>query len=201
MKQDEKYTGTEKEMNDDKVLGEDSAEMCKEENGVSEEIRDQNINALNDISDGADTENMEEVADEEKDQSFGSCTVDRLYALCGKFPEENVIADISTEAFRIFSSGRKGSPESVYAEFIGLKKAFGVFDGNKRSVVQNGHNEQCVGEEASQRAYSSYGSVNSYRDVSKGLTKRQMQMARESGMSFREYEELLNSISGAKRLR
>ena len=50
------------------------------------------------------------------------------------------------------------------------------------------------GQETGTRAHSGFDTYASGRNVMCGLTKRQMEIARENGMSYREYEELLDSL-------
>ena len=138
----------------------------------------------------ADTEVKEAEAQQKKspEKSFGEYTVDELYALAEEHPSEDVTSDIMSEPFKIFAKQRRGSMGDTYSEFLAMKKAF------EKAVPARGKSGQ-----DEKRAYSGFGDAPS-RDPSAGLTRRQMEIARDAGMSYREYAFLLESLPD-KRIR
>lgn len=138
--------------------------------------------------DSAETEEPEEVS------GFESCRVKELYELSEQFPEENVMQDIASESFRIFSKGRAESPEQIYSEYLNLRRSF------EKAMSDTSPARGFTGQEKTTRAYSGFDGAGIHRNPSSGLTKRQMQIARESGMSFREYAELLESVPRGRNL-
>lgn len=147
-------------------------------------------------------EDFSEEISEEKTESdaevfangFDNCTVADLYALSEQFPDENVAQDIISESFRIFAKGRNGEPENIYSEFLDLRRSF------EKGLSEKNPARGLSGQEKSTRAYSGFDGAGIYRNASAGLTKRQMQIARDSGMSFREYAELLDSVPHGRNL-
>ena len=100
----------------------------------------------------------------------------------------DVLKDILSEEFEIFSEGRND----------GLAERYEAFARLKASMLPK---EPARGETGQERRLHSGFAEGGFKDVSCGLTKRQMEMARDAGMSFREYEELLNMAPAVKRNR
>lgn len=121
---------------------------------------------------------------EKSGKKFSEYTVSSLYALSEEFPNENVAEDIMSEGFRVFSGGRRGEASEVYSDYLKLKKYFS----DKENSAQ-----------PSARAHSSFGSPSA-RSASSVLTRRQMDIAKASGMSYREYAELLEGLPKSKKI-
>ena len=151
----------------------------------------------NDITNAAQDEiKAEETKEQEKTEEMGSekefleCTVAELYEISESFPEQNIMEDISSESFKIFAKGHtKASPKQIYSDYVALKNEF-----SKRLPKKEDTARVISGQENGTRAHSGFDTYSSGRSVMCGLTKRQMEIARENGMSYREYEELLDSV-------
>ncbi len=131
-----------------------------------------------------------ESCDDKQEKEFLECTVSEIYELAKSFPGENIMEDISSDTFKLFVSGHsKGDPSQIYSDYIALKKAFSAQLPEKENLAR-----VISGQETGTREHSGFDTYSSGRNVMCGLTKRQMEIARESGMSYREYEELLDSV-------
>lgn len=123
-----------------------------------------------------------------REDDFASCTLAELYKIAEAFPEENVAADIMSDGFRVFTEGRRGDPCELYGGYLKLKKCFQDNNAQKEHTPKD-----------ERRGYSSFGS-SSAKSPSSSLTRRQMDIAKASGMSYREYAELLDGIKTSSRL-
>ena len=137
---------------------------------------------------GTNTSDGEDLQGQKAAKRFEEYTVSEMYALVKEFPEESVTADVMSEPFFIFAKDKTGSMSDIYSEYLTLKNAF-----NTKSLVrsQSGQKEE--------RSHSGFGEAPA-RDISSGLTRRQMELARGAGMTYREYSLLLDSLPG-KRIR
>lgn len=139
---------------------------------------------------GSDVQEEECVSSSNDEKDFLECTVSEIYELAKSFPEENIMEDISSDTFKLFVCGRpKGNPSQIYSDYIALKKAFSEHTPEKQQLAR-----VISGQETGTREHSGFDKYSSGRNAMCGLTKRQMEIARESGMSYREYEELLDSV-------
>lgn len=151
----------------------------------------------NDITNTAEEETeAEEITRKEEPEENGSekgfleCTVAELYEISKSFPDQNIMEDISSESFKIFANGHtNASPKQIYSDYVVLKNEF-----SKQFPKQQESARVISGQETGTRAHSGFDTYASGRNVMCGLTKRQMEIARENGMSYREYEELLDSV-------
>ncbi len=113
----------------------------------------------------------------------------QLYTLIERFPTEKAAEDVASEAFRRFAAGKSGDVVSIYADYLDFKRAFSAQSADSPTET-----------EVSEECYSAYAGGSALPDYAQSLTARQMQIARESGMSYREYAELLQSVpTGRKR--
>ena len=155
---------------------------------LQDEVTDIEICDFEEEGSGAQDEEIVPSDDDEKE--FLECTVSEIYELAKCFPEENIMEDISSDTFKLFVSGRpKGKPLQIYSDYIALKKAFSVQVPEKEQLAR-----VISGQETGTREHSGFDTYSSGRNAMCGLTKRQMEIARENGMSYREYEELLDSL-------
>jgi len=100
------------------------------------------------------------------------------------YPECDIGELLCDEAFEKFAQGKRGTAEKIYGEYLTFMT---VLNGKNESIERRMFAENAsTSFSASDKAYSS--------DGSEGLTKRQMEIARESGMSYREYSSLLSDI-------
>lgn len=164
------------------------AEVAGEEESVDSAEENEGAEDFDESEESEESEEPEEVS------GFENCKVKDLYELSEQFPEENVMQDIASESFRIFAKGRSESPQEIYSEYLNLRRSFEKVMSDTTSA------RGITGQEKSTRAYSGFDGVGIHRNPSSGLTKCQMQIARESGMSFREYAELLESVPRGRNL-
>lgn len=100
--------------------------------------------------------------------------------------EHEMLTDLLSEQFSVFARGRKGNLGEKYTAFKNFKKLM--------ATDKEDHKEPARGLSGQDARVHSGFSGNPVKDVSSGLTKRQMDMAKSAGMSFREYEQLLSSV-------
>lgn len=184
---DELITKTISEEPAEELVEEVESQETQTEPVGEEEVLD-SIEENEGAEDSAETEEPEEVS------GFENCKVKDLYELSEQFPKENVMQDIASESFRIFAKGRSESLQEIYSEYLNLRRSFEKVMSDTTSA------RGITGQEKSTRAYSGFDGAGIHRNPSSGLTKRQMQIARESGMSFREYAELLESVPRGRNL-
>lgn len=110
---------------------------------------------------------------------FKDSSIQTLFELCEEYPMQNVAKDILSPAFKIFAEGRNGNAKDIYASYLKFLSAAE----EKPSFVSR----------PDPRTLSSYSDTAAQTTLP-SLTRHQMDMARESGMSYREYAELLNSV-------
>lgn len=137
-------------------------------------------------------ENTREVGEEKtgSESAFGA-----LYALADAFPDNDVAHDVSSKAFRLFADGRDGDMKSLYQAYLALREAFGVSEnGAKAHTRSEMFEDEPADDGGLSRFYSSFSGGLPVSDYAETLTARQMLMARQSGMSYREYAELLHSV-------
>ena len=128
--------------------------------------------------------------EEKNEREFLKCTLENIYELAQEFPNENVAKDLMSEPFRIYATGKTGDYAKLYKDYLDIKKAFNDSKNDDSAREISGQNDR--------RNYSSFDVSASCVSPSLGLTKRQMQIARESGMSYREYSELLGALPHKK---
>ncbi len=115
---------------------------------------------------------------------FSRMTVDELCALAAAFPDSHVVEDVTSAPFRAFCEGRSGDASDVYAAYLRLKSQ--LAGTNTAAAEKN-------------RGSTSFTGGTAQKDYSLSLTKRQMDIARDSGMSYKEYAELLESLPRSSR--
>lgn len=134
--------------------------------------------------DRGDTLNAERVGGMEngvfREDAFGC-----LYELVARFPDERVAEDVASEPFRLFATGKKGDVAEVYADYLAFRKATGNV-GSTNNIPKESERTQA-------NSFSAFGGA-ALPDYGRALSARQMQIARESGMSYREYAELLEAV-------
>ena len=137
-------------------------------------------------------ENTREVGEEKTGSvsAFGA-----LYALADAFPDNDVAHDVSSKAFRLFADGRDGDMKSLYQAYLALREAFGVSENGAKAHTRSEMFEDEPADDGGLSCfYSSFSGGLPVSDYAETLTARQMLMARQSGMSYREYAELLHSV-------
>ena len=98
-------------------------------------------------------------------------------------PDVDLTALMNDSAFRAFIDGRTGSLSEIYDQFMQFM----------RTLSQSGQaaKYRAAGRMLASTGFSN-GNPSSSGDYSNILTNRQMEMAKQAGMSYREYAELLN---------
>ena len=135
-------------------------------------------------------------AEEEKETDFNAefekMTASELLSLAKSYENGEMLKDISTKSFTIFAKDRKGSVKEIYDAYVGFKKEFSP-EKYEKPVKSGEKDEENAPEIYDERELSGFAS-GAISDFPLNLSKRQMDIARENGMSFREYSELLESI-------
>lgn len=139
-----------------------------------------------DVTCDGDGENVICDGDAQGERSMWDYTIKEISALSEKNGCEDIREHIFTEGFMAFSKGRGGNLEENYRAYKNFTEAF------QKSKGADIHSDDETDAVKGKRLHSGFY-ASSYRDHTEGLTSRQMELAREAGMSFREYEELLSS--------
>ena len=134
---------------------------------------------------------------EKEDAVFSGDVFGKLYELIGQFPACDVPRDVASKAFRLFAAGKRGDVADIYGDYLAFRKAAEGEAGTAEKHTEP--SAESAGEDVSPRGYSGFTGGTAAPDYGAGLTARQMQIARSSGMSCREYAELLNSIPSRKK--
>ncbi len=143
------------------------------------------------IKDEAAEETVKEVPEDERAEvvkELSDYTLAEVLQIKQSTGNSDVLKDVLSEEFEIFSEGRND----------GLAERYEAFARLKASMLPK---TSARGETGQERRLHSGFAEGGFKDTSCGLTKRQMDMARSAGMSFREYEELLNLAPAVKRNR
>lgn len=129
-----------------------------------------------------------------------------LYELKERFPENDVAHDVTSKEFELFAKGKSADISEIYKDFLCFKAQYSDnntgFPSNtvRASEPEFSHKGNLTSDKSSyefdgtSRGYSGFSGGAPLSDYSKMLTKRQMDIAKQSGMSYREYANLLQSI-------
>ncbi len=129
-----------------------------------------------------------------------------LYELKERFPENDVAHDVTSKEFELFAKGKSADISEIYKDFLCFKAQYSDnntgFPSNtvRASEPEFSHKGNLTSDKSSyefdgtSRGYSGFSGGAPLADYSKMLTKRQMDIAKQSGMSYREYANLLQSI-------
>lgn len=129
-----------------------------------------------------------------------------LYELKERFPENDVAHDVTSKEFELFAKGKSTDISEIYKDFLCFKAQYSDnntgFPSNtvRASEPEFSHKGNLTSDKSSyefdgtSRGYSGFSGGAPLADYSKMLTKRQMDIAKQSGMSYREYANLLQSI-------
>ena len=129
-----------------------------------------------------------------------------LYELKERFPENDVAHDVTSKEFELFAKGKSADISEIYKDFLCFKAQYSDnntgFPSNtvRASEPEFSHKGNLTSDKSSyefdgtSRGYSGFSGGSPLADYSKMLTKRQMDIAKQSGMSYREYANLLQSI-------
>lgn len=129
-----------------------------------------------------------------------------LYELKERFPENDVAHDVTSKEFELFAKGKSADISEIYKDFLCFKAQYSDnntgFPSNTvgASEPEFSHKGNLTSDKNSyefdgtSRGYSGLSGGAPLADYSKMLTKRQMDIAKQSGMSYREYANLLQSI-------
>ena len=149
-------------------------------------------------TDSAKTDENEGIlnAEEEKESDFNAefdkMTASELLSLAKSYENGEMLKDISTKSFAAFAKDRKGSIKEIYDAYVGFKREF-LPEKYEKTAKSDENEEENGADLYDERELSGFAS-GVISDFPLNLSKRQMDIARENGMSFREYSELLGSI-------
>lgn len=137
-----------------------------------------------DISGGGNSDVDDDGSPDTKEsENKGDDFLSVLSFLKSNYPEGILDRLLEGDLFERFAKGRGGSPREIISDFFDFASA--VSCGNANSNDAGGYSSF-----ASTAFSSKAGAVTG----GEGLTPRQMEIARNSGMSYREYAQLLESI-------
>lgn len=132
-----------------------------------------------------------EVESAQKESALLAFTPSDIATIYEKYPSSDIAATLCSPEFLKFTQNRQGSFDEIYSDFLSLKNLF-----NERA--QNDSNS--LHSSLASTSFSA-DSKSSFSTGHTNLTARQMQMAKNAGLSYREYSDLLNSIpKGTKRI-
>lgn len=139
-----------------------------------------------------------------EEKAFSESVFGALYALADKFPENDVARDVTSKAFRLFAAGKSGDITSVYEEYLAFRKADAAEQIKKEAQSPSApekpeYEPKSDVSQSASRSFSGFPGGTPPVDYGAALTARQMLIARQSGMSYREYAELLHSVPHGKR--
>ena len=129
-----------------------------------------------------------------------------LYELKEHFPENDVAHDVTSKEFELFAKGKSADISEIYKDFLCFKAQYSDNNtGFPSNTVQGSEpvlsrkdipasDKNSYEFDGTSRGYSGFSGGAPLADYSKMLTKRQMDIAKQSGMSYREYANLLQSI-------
>ena len=129
-----------------------------------------------------------------------------LYELKERFPENDVAHDVTSKEFELFAKGKSADISEIYKDFLCFKAQYSDNNtGFPSNTVQGSEpvlsrkdipasDKSSYEFDGTSRGYSGFSGGAPLADYSKMLTKRQMDIAKQSGMSYREYANLLQSI-------
>ena len=117
--------------------------------------------------------------------SLDGVTLGDILSLEEEYPGEDAAMTVLSESFRLFAEGRNAPLGDIYEQYIRFERAHGGSEGARRKTVPL-------------RSSFSDGAVQT--DYGASLTKRQMEIAREGGLSYREYAEMLGSLPGTGKI-
>lgn len=147
------------------------------------------------VSDGA-APTPTEISADGKNSTFspGEVTLDEVKALTAAFPGENVMNDLLSDGFKAFCEGRNGSGAALYGAFVRLKAMLSKPAVPSEDVhVPETDMTPTAAENPEHRGSSSF-QTDGGAYAMPSLSPRQMALAKEAGMSYREYAALLETI-------
>lgn len=150
---------------------------------ISDE-KDEEILAENQTQDEKVMQNDTLEKQEQKDEDMMS----EIFDFKKNFPDTDINSLFENKVFLAFSKGRHQNLCSLYGDYISFMSAL-YGDGQKSERKDD---SETFSTSFSARS-KSYG--NDYSGI---LSKRQMEIAKSEGMSYREYAELLSSIPSKK---
>lgn len=135
---------------------------------------------------------------EQHENEDGKSQMDMLIAFKQTHPEADMNMLFDGNLFKSFAKGKNASLSEIcedYCEFLSALRSSG-----KTELSKDEDDFGFTGRNDTGMASTSFSSVSATAPVSAGLTKQQMNLAKEGGLSYREYAELLSSIpKGSKR--
>lgn len=173
--------------------------VVKEEKAESGEVNPEN-ETQKESAEGVPVETQENARAVGEEKVFSEDVFGAFYTLADRFPEHDVAHDISSKAFRLFAAGKSGEITAIYEEYIAFQEACDFSPREKSPTASvdeaypNDGAQDSEAKEAYSRSYSSFSGGMPPVDYGEALTARQMLIARQSGMSYREYAELLHSV-------
>ena len=165
----------------------------------NEDIKDTKVSAASGIV-------PESVGEHAGARTFSPEIFGVLYELKERFPENDVAHDVTSKEFELFAKGKSADISEIYKDFLCFKAQY---SDNNTGFPSNtvGGSEPVLSRkdipasdknsyefDGTSRGYSGFSGGAPLADYSKMLTKRQMDIAKQSGMSYREYANLLQSI-------
>ena len=150
---------------------------------ISDE-KDEEVLAENQTQDQKGTEQKTSEEQEQKDEDM----MLEILHFKKNFPDTDINSLFENKAFLAFSKGRRQNLCSLYGDYISFMSA--LYGDGKKSERKDDSETFSTSFSARSKSYG-----NDYSGI---LSKRQMEIAKSEGMSYREYAELLSSIPSKK---
>jgi len=122
---------------------------------------------------------------EKGDYSLSSVTLGDILSLEEKYPGENAALSVLSDSFRLFAEGRREKLSDIYEKYMRFEKSRG---------------DKATDDKKTAPLRSSFSTGGVQTDYGASLTKRQMEIAREGGLSYREYADILGSLPGTGKI-
>ena len=122
--------------------------------------------------------------------------IDSLCAFKKKYPTADMNKLFDSNLFGSFAKGRNQSLMEIcedFCSFLSLLDTEKVKDDDESDMGYDGANRN------SSMLSTAFSSHSATSDISGGLTKQQMEIAKSAGLSYREYSQLLSSIPKSHR--
>lgn len=180
--------------------GSDAALQCGTQNNTREDFHGEENDEKegNYVSEEAvektSVEKQNEQTDKPESQNTNN-TLQQIEVFCAfkeKYPDADMNKLFDSNLFKSFAKGKNQSLLEICEEYCDFLSAFEE-KGNHKS--DNAFEASIHGQrQASPMLSTAFSSHSATSNISDGLTKQQMEIAKSAGLSYREYAELLSSI-------
>lgn len=151
--------------------------------GINKSHADDETPAVADVGGKEDVCNADGKENGEKEKCADMSFFGILSDIKSKYPLAEVEKMLTGNGFERFSKGRSGDVRKIFDDYYEFMSA--ISEEQSGSMGDKCHSELCS------TAFSSHSGAS---DAGANLTRQQMEIAKSAGMSYREYQNLLESI-------